>query len=113
MLYCIQQCLGFVLDSLVAVIAVALVATVVFLHRKFNPGDVGVALTMVMTFNTSLMQLIKFWTMMETSIGAIARVKSFVANTEPEDSAASHQAIPALWPMKGSIQISDLTAAYS
>ncbi|KAJ6024382.1 ABC transporter integral membrane type 1 [Penicillium herquei] len=114
MLYCIQQCLGFVLDSIVAVMAVALVATVVFLRHMFNPGDVGVALTMLMTFNSSLMQLIKFWTRMETSIGAVARVKNFVATTEPEESDIAAQVeIPASWPMNGSIQISDLTATYS
>ncbi|KAJ5712805.1 ABC transporter integral membrane type 1 [Penicillium malachiteum] len=114
MLYCIQQCLGFVLDSVVAVMAVALVATVVFLRHMFNPGDVGVALTMLMTFNSSLMQLIKFWTRMETSIGAVARVKNFVATTELEESDVAPQVeIPASWPVNGSIQISDLTATYS
>ncbi|KAJ5714937.1 ABC transporter integral membrane type 1 [Penicillium malachiteum] len=114
MLYCIQQGLGFVLDSIVAVMAVALVAIVVILRRMFNPGDVGVALTMLMTFNSSLMQLIKFWTRMETSIGAVARVKNFVATTEPEESdIASQVEIPASWPMNGSIKISDITASYS
>ncbi|KAJ5718166.1 ABC transporter integral membrane type 1 [Penicillium malachiteum] len=114
MLYCIQQCLGFVLDSTVAVMAVALVATVVFLRHMFNSGDVGVALTMLMTFNSSLMQLIKFWTRMETSIGAVARVKNFVATTEPEESDVAPQVeIPASWPVNGSIQISGLTATYS
>ena len=114
MLYSIQQCLGFFLDTIVAVVAVALVATVVFLRHKFNPGDVGVALSMVMTFNTSLMLLIKYWTMMETSIGAVARVRNFVATTEPEESDSPAEVeIPASWPMNGSIQISHLTAAYS
>ncbi|CRG87245.1 Multidrug resistance-associated protein 6 [Talaromyces islandicus] len=114
LLYCAQQCLGFVLDVLVAVMAVILVATVVFLRDKFNPGDVGVALVMVMTFNSSLMQLIKFWTMMETSIGAVTRVKSYVATTEPEEPVSSGQfQLPALWPSNGAIQISDFTAAHS
>lgn len=113
-LYCIQQCLGFFLDLLVAVLAVILVATVVFLRDKFNPGDVGVALVMVMTFNSSLMQLIKFWTMMETSIGAVARVKNYVATAEPEETVSSQQAqLPVSWPTNGSIQILDLVAAHS
>lgn len=113
-LYCIQQCLGFFLDLLVAVLAVILVATVVLLRDKFNPGDVGVALVMVMTFNSSLMQLIKFWTMMETSIGAVARVKSYVATTEPEESVCSQQAqLPVSWPTDGAIQISGFAAAHS
>ncbi|KAL4786969.1 P-loop containing nucleoside triphosphate hydrolase protein [Aspergillus varians] len=114
MLYCIQQCLGFVLDMLVAGLAVILVATVVFMREKFDAGDVGVALLMVMTFNATLMQLVKFWTMMETSIGAIARVKSYVATTAPEEGdTASQPRLPQGWPSEGSIQFSDVTAAHS
>lgn len=48
------------LDILVAVLAVILVATVVFLDEKFDARDVCVALVMVMTLNLSLMYLIKF-----------------------------------------------------
>lgn len=113
MLYCIQQCLGFFLNLLVAVLAVILVATVVFLRDKFNPGDVGVVLVMVMTFNSSLMQLIRFWTMMDTSIGAVVRVKSYVATTEPEEAVSSQQdQLPVSWPTNGAIRISDLAAAH-
>ncbi|KAL4958875.1 ABC transporter [Aspergillus stella-maris] len=118
MLYCVQQALGFVLDFLVAILAVTLVATVVFLKEKFDAGDVGVALVMVMTFNSSLMTLIKFWTMMETSIGAVARVKSYVATTESEED-GSAGAVPALgqlpetWPSEGKIQFSNVVAAHS
>lgn len=54
-LYCIQQCLDFFLDLLVAILAVILKATVVFLRDKFNPGVVGVALIMIMIFNSTLM----------------------------------------------------------
>ncbi|KAJ5492161.1 ABC transporter integral membrane type 1 [Penicillium expansum] len=86
LMYCVQQCLGFFLDMLVAVLAVILVAIVVFLRDKFDPGDVGVALVMVMTFNSVLMQLIKDWTNMETSIGAVSRVKVYAATTELEES---------------------------
>lgn len=114
MLYCVQQCLGFVLDLLVAALAVILVATVVFLRDKFDAGDVGVALVMVMTFSISLMRLIKFWTMMETSVGAVARVKSYMATTEPEEAASSLlPQLPAAWPSDGTIQLSGVVAAHS
>ncbi|KAL4991624.1 P-loop containing nucleoside triphosphate hydrolase protein [Aspergillus falconensis] len=118
MLYCVQQALGFVLDLLVAILAVTLVATVVFLKEKFDTGDVGVALVMIMTFNSSLMYLIKFWTMMETSIGAVARVRSYVATTKPEED-GSALAVPVLgqlpeaWPSEGKIQFSNVVAAHS
>ncbi|KAL4962566.1 ABC transporter [Aspergillus stella-maris] len=119
MLYCVQQALGFILDLLVAVLAVTLVGIVVFLREKFDAGDVGVLLVMVMTFNTCLMWLIKFWTLMETSIGAVARVKGFVATTPDEQGDCSpalgqiHGQLPEAWPSEGKIQFSNIVAAHS
>lgn len=113
LLYCIQQCLGFVLDMLVATIAVALVATIVFKRDSFDQGDVGVALTMVMTFNGILTMLIRFWTLMETSIGAVSRVKDFVTTTEPEDTVGNFQPIAAEWSASGAIQLSSLVAGHA
>ena len=114
-LYCIQKCLGFVLDFLVAVLAVILVATVVFLRDKFQAGDVGVALVMVMTFNSSLMNLVRFWTEMETSIGAVKRVKDYVKTAEPEEDDVSRARLvelPYSWPEKGDIRFEGVMAGH-
>ncbi|KAL4798804.1 P-loop containing nucleoside triphosphate hydrolase protein [Aspergillus venezuelensis] len=115
MLACIQHCLGFVLDVIVTAMAVIVVATVVFLREKFQAGDVGVALIMVMTFNQTLMQLIKYWTMVETSIGAVARVKSYVATTEPEeeDDRYLKSELPSAWPERGEIQLHAVVASHN
>ncbi|KGO72305.1 ABC transporter, integral membrane type 1 [Penicillium expansum] len=114
LMYCVQQCLGFFLDMLVAVLAVILVAIVVFLRDKFNPGDVGVALVMVMTFNSVLMQLIKDWTNMETSIGAVSRVKVYAATTELEESTLDRTpSLPTQWPAAGAVEFSGVVARHS
>lgn len=113
LLNCIQQCLQFFLDMMVAVVTIALMAMVVFMRDSFDPGSVGVALVMVMTFNSNLMLLIRFWTLMETSIGAISRIKSYVATTKPEEIAADMQQLPAEWPSTGSIKLSHLEAGHS
>ncbi|RDW93046.1 ABC transporter, integral membrane type 1 [Aspergillus mulundensis] len=114
-LYCIQQCLGFVLDVLVTILAVVLVTTVVVLREKFDAGDVGVALLMVMTFNSQLMHLVKCWTMMETSIGAVKRVKDFVGTTEAEDDALPQVKpdLPDVWPAEGAISFEGVVAGHS
>ncbi|KAL3428844.1 hypothetical protein BDV09DRAFT_190632 [Aspergillus tetrazonus] len=114
-LYCIQKCLGFVLDFLVAILAVILVATVVFLRDKSQAGDVGVALVMVMTFNSSLMNLVRFWTEMETSIGAVKRVKDYVKTAEPEEDDVSGPRLaelPYSWPEKGDIRFEGVMAGH-
>ncbi|OQE44692.1 hypothetical protein PENCOP_c002G03156 [Penicillium coprophilum] len=114
LMYCVQQCLGFFLDMLVAALAVILVATVVFLRDKFDPGDVGVALVMVMTFNGVLMQLIKDWTNMETSIGAVSRVKVYAATTEVEESTIVQMpSLPTQWPSAGAIEFAGIVARHS
>ncbi|KAL4950781.1 hypothetical protein BDW69DRAFT_187033 [Aspergillus filifer] len=111
-LYCVQQCLSFFLDMLVARLAVVLIATVVSLKQKFDPGDVGVALVMVMTFNSALMQLVKDWTNMETSVGAVARVKAFSKDTPIEEALETCQLLPDNWPAYGSVEISKITASH-
>ncbi|PYH40847.1 putative ABC multidrug transporter [Aspergillus saccharolyticus JOP 1030-1] len=113
LLYCVQQWLGFVLDMLVAMLAVLLVATVVLLRDKFAPGAVGVALVMVMTFNQTLMYLVKYWTQMETSIGAVSRVKAYAATTAPEERASAQRLLPAQWPGKGAIRLRHVVASHA
>lgn len=111
--HCIQGWLNFVLDIVVTVIAVVLVAVVVSWKAKFSAGNVGVSLIMVMTFSAALTRLIKVWTMMESSIGAVLRVKRFVADTESEETSAYRVEVAQNWPTQGSIEFRSLVAAYS
>jgi ABC-type multidrug transport system fused ATPase/permease subunit len=111
--YCIQHWLGFVLDLLVAVIAVVLVAIVVTWKGKFSTGNVGVSLVMIMTFSSVLTRLIKTWTMMESSIGAVARIKEFVAVTEAEDKGGRKAQVAQDWPKHGNVEFRNLVAAHS
>jgi len=111
--YCIQSWLGFVLDMLITVIAAVLVAIVVTWKDKFSAGNVGVSLVMVMTFSSVLMRMIKAWTMMESSIGAVARVKRFVADTESEEKSSCKAEVAQDWPTQGNVEFKSLVAAHS
>ncbi|KAI0170239.1 ABC transporter [Pestalotiopsis sp. NC0098] len=110
--YCIQHWLSFVLDMLVTALAVILVAVIVTWKDKFTAGNVGVSLVMVMTFSTVLMRLIKMWTMMESSIGAVARVKRFATETESEERDSPSTEVAADWPRQGAIEFRSLVAAH-
>ncbi|KAI4597228.1 hypothetical protein KJ359_004741 [Pestalotiopsis sp. 9143b] len=110
--YCIQHWLSFVLDMLVTALAVILVAVIVTWKDKFTAGNVGVSLVMVMTFSTVLMRLIKMWTMMESSIGAVARVKRFATETESEERNDPSTEVAADWPTQGAIEFQSLVAAH-
>lgn len=106
---CIQHWLTFVLDMIVAVLAVVLVATIVTWRDEFDAGSVGVSMVMIIGFSTSLMRVIKSWTAMESSIGAVARIKQFVDETEQEEMT---DGLDRQWLLHGSLQIRDLDASH-
>lgn len=76
MLLCIQRWLNLVLDLTVAGLAVILMVVIVRLRQSLDAGLVGVALLNIMNFNISLTEVIKQWTTLETSLGAISRIKT-------------------------------------
>jgi ATP-binding cassette subfamily C (CFTR/MRP) protein 1 len=113
LLYCIQRWLTLVVDLLVAALAVILVALVVTFRHKADAGFVGVALINIMTFNITLSVVIQHWTAIETSLGAISRINSFVINTASENLTCESQDVPIEWPSNGSIVLSSVTASYA
>ncbi|PQE13970.1 hypothetical protein CJF30_00006789 [Rutstroemia sp. NJR-2017a BBW] len=113
LLFCIQRWLGLVLDLLVTALAVILMIFVVKLRSNISPGYVGLALLNVMTFNQSLAQIIKNWTQLETAVGAISRVKNFVATTASENLSEEKELAPENWPSQGAIDFINITASYT
>ena len=113
LLYCIHRWLALVVDLLVAALAVVLVALIVGFRHSSDAGFVGVALVNIMTFNTTLSAFIKNWTAIETSLGAVSRIKSFVDSTGSENLLQESQEVPLEWPSKATIAISDVSACYA
>ncbi|TQN65415.1 ABC transporter atnG [Colletotrichum shisoi] len=108
---CIQAWLTFVLNLVVAVLAVVLVGVVVAWHDKFSAGSVGVSLVMVIGFSEVLARLIQSWTKLESSVGAVARVRRFVAETETEQTAGKER-LSRDWPRVGAVNFSEVVASY-
>ena len=113
LLYCIQRWLKVVLDLMVAGLATILMMIVVGTRHEINPGLVGLGMLNVMTFNANLTGLIQNWTQLEISIGAIARIKDFVSNTECEVKQHENREPEWAWPQRGSLQIKEFSASYS
>lgn len=112
LLQCIQRWLQVVLDLIVAALAVIMVMLIVTLRTKLDPGLVGLGLLNIMSFNESLAETIKHWTRLETSIGAIARIRSFLLSTECEMKPNENLEPPEDWPSEGSIELSKFSASY-
>lgn len=112
LMYCIQRWLQLVLDLLVAVMAVVVMALAVSLRSSTSAGLLGIALNNILGFNQSLGRLVREWTNLETSLAAIARVKTFSETTGSERDCGSVDTTPSSWP-SGSIVLKNVSASYN
>jgi ABC-type multidrug transport system fused ATPase/permease subunit len=106
----IQRWLLFVLNVVVAVIAVVVVALATQLRA--NQGFTGASLVTIMSFGDTLANIIRCYTQLETSIGAVSRLKTFSDTTHPEDLAGKDVVPPESWPERGLIEIRNVSASY-
>lgn len=110
---CIQRWLQVVLDLFVAGMALVLVTIAVRVPGATSQGAIGLSLVSLLDFSQTLTLVIDQWTQLETSLGAIARLKWFVNNTPSEDKKEEDEDLPADWPGKGEIEFESIDAAYS
>lgn len=106
----IQQWLILVLDLVVMVMAAVLTTLAVRLHS--NTGFAGASLVTLMSFGESLSGIVIFYTRLETSIGAIARLKTFNETVKPEDRDEEDIIPPEQWPQGGVIELKGVSASY-
>lgn len=110
--WALKNWLGLVLELVITGIAVLTVGIVVSLRSSSSPGFTGIALTQIISFTTNIKYLIMFWTQLENSLGAVARIRQFEKETISEDWESETHNPPFDWPNQGSIQIKDLSAKY-
>ncbi|KND87510.1 Multidrug resistance-associated protein 1 [Tolypocladium ophioglossoides CBS 100239] len=97
-MFCIQRWLTVVLDLFVLIIAVVLSA-------------IGLALLNVLNFGSGMSQLVDAWISLETSLGAIARLRTFLVKT-PTEQEPSGELELGNWPQHGRIELRDVSARY-
>ncbi|KAG9688411.1 P-loop containing nucleoside triphosphate hydrolase protein, partial [Aureobasidium melanogenum] len=112
LVWALKNWLGLVLELVISGIAVLTVGIVVGLRGSSSPGFTGVALTQIISFTTNLKYLIMFWTQLESSLGAVARIRQFEKETVAEDQETETHDPSFDWPTRGSIKISNLSAKY-
>ncbi|PMD39274.1 P-loop containing nucleoside triphosphate hydrolase protein [Hyaloscypha variabilis F] len=107
----VQRWLLFTLQLLVAVLAIAVVTLATQLRS--STGLTGASLVTLMTFGDILNYIITWYTQIETSIGAVSRLKKFSEQVKSE-SKEDEVVVPTTeWPLEGGIQITDVSASYS
>lgn len=112
LLVMIQQWLNLVLNLVVMVMA-AILTTLAVRLPSTNSGFTGASLVTLMSFGENLSGFVIFYTRLETSIGAIARLKTFNETVMPEEKDDEDIVPPEQWPQRGVIELKSISAHYS
>ncbi|UKZ49169.1 hypothetical protein TrVGV298_003412 [Trichoderma virens] len=107
----IQQWLRVVMQLVVAGLALLLVSLATQLGS--NVGLAGTSLVSLLSFGSSLSELVQNYTDLETCIGAVSRLKTFSASVTPEDRATDDLEPPESWPTSGAVELTHVSASYS
>ncbi|PVI01957.1 putative ABC multidrug transporter [Periconia macrospinosa] len=110
LLIMIQEWLNLVLNVVVMVMAVLVTTFSVQLHSK--SGFAGASLYSLLTLGESLSGIVIYWTKLETSLGAIARLKSFQETVKPEDTNEELIIPSEQWPQQGVVDLKGVSASY-
>lgn len=94
----------------VALLAVGLVSLATQLRT--NAGLTGASLVTLLQFGATVSSVIMSYTSLETSIGAVARLRTFSNIVKSEDQPDEDQIPPESWPSGGRIDIQDVSASY-
>ncbi|KAB8236980.1 ABC transporter [Aspergillus alliaceus] len=113
LLLSIQMWLSVVLDMSIAGFVVVLMGIAVATMGHASPSSIGLALVNVASLSTSIKNFIAYWTSLETSLGAITRVKDFVEGTRSEHLPGETFSVPEQWPNFGSIEFRAVSASYN
>lgn len=112
LLFCIQRWLEVVLDLIVGALAVIVITLAITLRSSGNAALLGIALNNVLSFTSVLNVLVTFWTELETSLGAISRLRSFERETVSEHLTGECVGPPENWPSQGAIEFRDVGVSY-
>ncbi|KAJ5807710.1 hypothetical protein N7447_011166 [Penicillium robsamsonii] len=113
LLLCLQCWLKMILDCTITGFAVVLIAFTISYRNTTAGADLGLALNLIIVANTTLLKLVQAWTSLETSLGAIARLKS-IQDCLPTEDNTEHTLDPGLrWPSIGNLHVNDVSVGYS
>lgn len=80
---------------------------------RTQSGFTGASMVSIMTFGKFIAAIIQNYTLLETSMGAVTRLKTFSESTPVQDFPGEHTAPPSSWPDRGVIEMQDVTASYA
>ncbi|OAA63022.1 Vacuolar multidrug resistance efflux pump [Cordyceps fumosorosea ARSEF 2679] len=110
-LFYFQQWLVMVLGLFTSSIAACLVLLVLFFPGSTSEAAVGLSFLALFQFSWTLERLFEVRTLLETPIGSLERLRSFLRYT-PQETERNAQPAPEGWPWRGEIELENVTAKY-
>lgn len=111
-MYTIQRWLTLVMDMTSLALATTVVIIVLRAKGVTTPAGFGLTFLNVISLGNGMTSFIERWTDMETSLGAIARLRSFLKMTPVEKSQNDCDPVPEDWPQHGHIVMNHVSANY-
>jgi ABC-type multidrug transport system fused ATPase/permease subunit len=112
LLLSVQRWLVLVLNLVVAGLVILIVGLGVALRDRVSPGLLGVALVMMTSLGQMMADLIQAWTLLETSLGAVSRIKSFSESTPQEVDGWGAASLGESWPILGAVEFISVFAKH-
>ncbi|KAJ6788053.1 hypothetical protein PWT90_09274 [Aphanocladium album] len=108
----IQRWLSFYLDMFACTIGTTVTAFAVKFSHTTSAPALGLSFLNLVWFGLALGFFIQAWVGLETSVGALSRLREFLDHT-PVESRVPTKHLPPNWPQYGSVVFKNVTARYS
>lgn len=109
-MFSIQRWLILVMDLLVLAIAMAILPIAFNVKLSTTASGLALSLVSLIQFSDILCAFIEYWTSLETSFGALARIRGFLQTTPQEPSTGGN--VDPAWPHEGHVVMRNVTAKY-
>ncbi|KAI9805212.1 MAG: hypothetical protein M1825_001048 [Sarcosagium campestre] len=111
-LWATNRWLSFRVDFAGALVSFFAGAFVIMNAGKIDPGAAGLSLSYAITFNQTVLWLVRLYAVNEQNMNAVERIKEYL-DVEQEASAVIPETEPAAnWPSKGAVQFVDYSTRY-
>lgn len=92
--------------------AIATIITILAIRLKAGSGFTGASLVTLITLANTMSSLMKAYTSLETSLGAVSRLRQFGKRVRGEDAEDENLPMPVDWPAQGRIELRRVSASY-
>lgn len=106
----IQRWLALVMDLIIVALGSFVLPVAFGIESSATLGGVALSLVGMLHFGDTLTAVVQDWTSLESSLGALGRLRHFFASTPQETDADGD--VPPEWPQKGHVVLKNVNAQY-